>query len=78
MRTETEGGWQALTPICLALVAIGLGVGLALAASADPRLSGVYGGGTGPGSRFDHNRAAVRYSARCGAGGNGGKPRWPD
>ena len=29
MRTETEGGWQALTPICLALVAIGLGVGLA-------------------------------------------------
>ena len=26
---EPEGGWQALTPICLALVAIGLGVGLA-------------------------------------------------
>lgn len=29
MRTESAGGWQSMTPICLALVAIGLGVGLA-------------------------------------------------
>jgi MFS family permease len=29
MRVESEGGWWALSPICLALVAIGLGVGLA-------------------------------------------------
>lgn len=29
MPTESDGGWLALAPICLALVAIGLGVGLA-------------------------------------------------
>lgn len=29
MPSESAGGWLALTPICLALVAIGLGVGLA-------------------------------------------------
>lgn len=29
MRTESDGGWLALTPVCLALAAIGLGVGLA-------------------------------------------------
>ncbi|VVN65380.1 MFS transporter [Pseudomonas fluorescens] len=29
IRTESAGGWQTVTPLCLALVAIGLGVGLA-------------------------------------------------
>lgn len=29
MRSESDGGWLAITPICVALVAIGLGVGLA-------------------------------------------------